>query len=394
MKVKNQFETKYGYFSEDGNEYIIKTYKTPKPWINIITNGDYGLVISQTGGGFSWQTHSEFNRLTRWHQDLIQDNWGKYIYIKNNVTGEVWSPTFFPVKNNLDKYECRHGFGYSVLTSEYKGVKIEFTLFVPNDDNLEIWDLKIYNNSGEVTDLSLFTYFEWCLGSSADHHREFHKTFLVTEFDKKNNAILATKRLWEIPLGDRGHWNIDYEYYGYFTSNKSISDYETEKENFIGQYGDLNNPAALKNGKLSKQTGNWNDPIGTIKVDIKINSGEMERVNFYLGLVKDKKELSPLLKKYKTAKQIDKALDAVKSRWQELLGTLEINTPDDGMNLLVNKWLRYQAIAGRLWGRTAYYQQSGAFGFRDQLQDSLVFLPIDKSITEKQIKLACKTSIL
>ncbi len=115
--------------------------------------------------------------------------------------------------------------------------------------------------------------------------------------------------------------------------------------------------------------------------------GKSERVNFYLGLVKNKKELSPLLKKYNTSQQIDKALEAVKNRWQGLLGTLEINTPDDGMNLLVNKWLRYQAIAGRLWGRTAYYQQSGAFGFRDQLQDSLVFLPIDKSYTEKQIKL-------
>ena len=385
--MNKQFETKYGFFSGDGNEYVIKTFKTPKPWINIITNGDYGLVVSQTGGGFSWQTHSEFNRLTRWHQDLIQDNWGKYIYIKNNVTGEVWSPTFLPVKTNLDNYECRHGFGYSVLTSEYKGIKIEFTLFVPNDDNLEIWDLKINNNSGQVADLSLYTYFEWCLGSSADHHREFHKTFIVTEFDKKNNAILATKRLWEIPLGDRGHWNIDYEYYGYFTSNKKVSDYETEKENFIGQYGDLINPLALKDGKLSKQTGNWNDPIGTIKVDVKINNGETDRINFYLGLVKEKKDLPVIIKKYRTSKQIDKAIEDVKVKWQHLLGTLEINTPDKAMNLLVNKWLRYQAIAGRLWGRTAYYQQSGAFGFRDQLQDSLVFLPIDKSFTENQIKL-------
>ncbi|MEO8398308.1 MAG: glycosyl transferase family 36 [Ignavibacteriaceae bacterium] len=385
--MEKKFETKYGFFSNDGNEYVIKNYKTPKPWVNVITNGDYGLIVSQTGGGFSWQTHSEFNRLTRWHQDLIQDNWGKYIYIKNNKTSEIWSPSFLPVKKELDFFECRHGFGYSVLTSEYRGIKIEFTIFVPNDNNLEIWDLKIKNNSGEETDLSIFTYFEWCLGSSADHHREFHKTFIVTEFDKKTNSILATKRLWEIPLGDRGHWNIDYEYFGYLSSNKKVSDYETEKENFIGQYGDLQNPIALKEGKLSKQTGNWNDPIGTLKVDIKIKSGESDRINFYLGLVKDKKDVLSILRKYKTSAQVDKSLQSVKEKWRNLLGTLIIETPDEAMNLLVNKWLRYQAIAGRLWGRTAYYQQSGAFGFRDQLQDSLVFLPIDPAFTEKQIKL-------
>ncbi len=385
--MKKQFETKYGYFSEDGNEYIIKNYKTPKPWVNVITNGDYGFVISQSGGGFSWQTHSEFNRLTRWHQDLIQDNWGKYIYIKNNVTGEIWSPTFLPVKKELNSYECRHGFGYTIITTEYKGIKIEFTLFVPNNDNLEIWDLKVRNNSAQTADLSFYTYFEWCLGSSADHHREFHKSFIVTEFDKSNNAILATKRLWEIPLGDRGHWNVDYEYYGYLTSNKNVTDFETEKENFIGQYGDLLNPKALNEGSLTKQTGNWNDPIGTIKIDIKLKDGESDRIDFYLGLVKNKKDLSAILKKYKSPSQIDEALKSVKERWDGLLETLEINTPDKAMNLLVNKWLRYQTIAGRLWGRTAYYQQSGAFGFRDQLQDSLVFLPIDKTYTENQIKL-------
>ena len=116
----NTYSTKYGQFSSDGNEYIIKTPFTPKPWINVISNGDYGLVISQTGGGFSWLTHSEFNRLNRWHQDMIQDNWGKYFYIKDNGTGEVWSPTWNIVKTPLDFYEARYGFGYADFTSEYK----------------------------------------------------------------------------------------------------------------------------------------------------------------------------------------------------------------------------------------------------------------------------------
>ena len=383
----NKFETKYGFFSESGDEYVIKTYMTPKPWINVITNGDYGLTLSQCGGGFSWQTHSEFNRVTRWHQDLIQDNWGKFIYIKNNATGEYWSPTFIPVKKDLDKYECRNGFGYTKFISEYKGILVELTVFVPNNDNLEIWDLNIVNKTDADTDLSLYTYLEWCLGSSADHHREFHKTFIQTEFNEETNSIYATKRLWEIPLGDRGHWNINYEYWGFLSCNKKVTDYETDKENFIGMYGDLINPEAVKNNKLTKKTGNWIDPIGCLKVDVNLQAGKRDTVDFYLGLSKEKNDIPGILAKYQSAGLISSALEDVKQRWNSLLSTMVIDTPDEGLNIFVNKWVRYQAIAGRLWGRTAYYQQSGAFGFRDQLQDSMVFLPIDPSYTEKQIKL-------
>ena len=388
--MKKKFETKFGYFSEDGNEYVIKSFHTPKPWINVISNGDYGLVVSQTGGGFSWQTHSEFNRISRWHQDLIQDNWGKYIYIRNNKTGKFWSPTFLPVKKRLDNFKCRHGIGYTVFESEYKGIKTELTIFVPTDANLEIWDLKVSNHSGKDADLSLFTYFEWCLGSSADHHREFHRSFLETEFNENENTMFATKRLWEIPLGDRGHWNIDYQYYGFLSCNKKIKDYEADKEFFVGQYGDLINPAALSKKKLSKQTGKWIDPIGCIKVDLKIKKNKSDNIAFYLGLVDKKSDAKKVTQKYKTSTQIDIALEKVRKKWDDISGTLEIDTPDESMNLLVNKWLRYQAISGRMWGRTAYYQQSGAFGFRDQLQDSLVFLPIDPKITEKQIRLHAK----
>ncbi len=388
--MKKKFETKYGYFSKDGNEYVIKTPFTPKPWVNVISNGDYGLVISQTGGGFSWQTHSEFNRINRWHQDLIQDNWGKYIYIRNNKTGKFWSPTFLPAKVKLHKYKCKHGIGYTTFESEYKGIKTQLTIFVPMDANLEIWDLKISNQSSKDADLSLFTYFEWCLGSSSDHHREFHRSFLETEFSKNENTMFATKRLWEIPLGDRGHWNIDYQNYGFLSCNKKISDYETDKEFFIGQYGDLINPAALSKKKLSKQTGKWIDPIGCIRIDLKIKKNKSENVAFYLGLVNDKSDAKKIIKKFKTSSQIESALEKVKNTWSDILGSLEIDTPDEGMNILVNKWLRYQAISGRLWGRTAYYQQSGAFGFRDQLQDSLVFLPINSKLTENQIRLHAK----
>jgi len=381
------FSTKYGCFSSDGNEYIITNFRTPKPWINVISNGKYGLVISQTGGGFSWDTHSEFNRLNRWHQDLVQDNWGKYFYIKDNNTGDVWSPTWMPLKTDLDFYQVVYGFGYAKFISEFKGIKIKLTVFVPLNENLEIWNFEIENKTDQKKSLSIYSYFEWCLGSSADHHREFHKTFLETHFDADLNCMTATKRLWEIPLGDRGHWNIEYPYLGFISCSNKISDYDGNKDTFIGQYGSVNNPNGLTTKNLSKKLGKWNDSIGTVKTEIEINPNKVKQINFFLGIHKNKSSITTSLKKFSNQNSIDSALIDLKLFWQKMFDTLIIETPDKGMNLLVNKWLRYQAIAGRLWGRTAYYQQSGAFGFRDQLQDSLVFLPIDPKKTENQIRL-------
>lgn len=382
-----KFETKYGYFSEDGNEYIIKSFRTPKPWINVLTNGSYGLVISQTGGGFSWLEHSEFNRLNRWHQDLIKDDWGKYFYIKDNKTGEVFSPTWMPVKSQPLSYNCIYGFGYAKFISEYKDFKVILTVFIPLDEQLEIWNFKIENHKDDNFDISLYSYFEWCLGSSADHHREFHKTFIETEFDESLNVMTATKRLWEIPLGNRGHWNIEYPYLGFISSNKKITDYDGDKESFIGQYGSLEKPVGIFSDKLSKKTGKWNDSIGTVKVDLLIPANSSEEFSFFMGIKKNKRQIKKSLEKFSNPVSISNELKEVKEFWNKMFSTLVIDTPDEAMNLMVNKWLRYQTIAGRLWARTAYYQQSGAFGFRDQLQDSLVYLPINPKLTEKQIRL-------
>ncbi|MCK9280559.1 MAG: glycosyl transferase family 36 [Melioribacteraceae bacterium] len=380
-----QFETKYGYFEKD--EYIIKTYRTPKPWVNVVSNGKYGFVVSQTGGGFSWDTHSEFNRLNRWHQDMIQDNWGKYFYLKNNKSGEIWSPTWQPVRKELDKYEAHYGTGYVLFSSEFQGIEVNIKGFVPFGENLEIWNFSIINNSGEDVDLSMYTYFEWCLGSSADHHREFHKQFIETEFSKELNAMTAKKRMWDIPLGERGHWNIEYPYIGFIASDREITDYEGDKESFIGNYGSLNNPEGISKNELTKKTGKWNDSVAVIKIDSKVAVGSKDDFSIFMGIESSKENIASAINKFSSQEKVENALEKVKQNWRELLGNLEVQTPDGALNLLVNQWLRYQAIAGRLWGRTAYYQQSGAFGFRDQLQDSLVYLPIKPEWTADQIKL-------
>ncbi len=383
------FESPYGYFSDDYKEYVIKNPFTPKPWINVISNGRYGLVISQLGGGFSFLDHSEFNRLNRWHQDLIQDNWGKYFYFKLNGK-EIFSPTYHPVKTKLNKFIVRHGQGYTIFETTYKFVETQLKIFIPFNETVEIWDFEVTNKSNERIELEIYSYFEFCLGSSNDYHREFHKTFIETKFLDELNALTAKKRLWEIALGEYGHWNIDYPFIGFITSSEKITDFEGDKEKFLGNHGTLSNPSGVVKSELTRTQGSWYDAIGTVKINLIFEPGERKRFDFVLGLKNNYDEIWNIQSYYSNHNNVDSAFNNVLSAWDDLLTKTEVETPDASINLLVNRWLRYQTISCRLWARTAYYQQSGAFGFRDQLQDSLVFLPISPERTKEQIILHAK----
>src|SRR5689334_643923 len=158
------FATKYGHFTDDGREYVIKRPDTPKPWVNVICPGDYGAVISQTGSGYSWRTHASLNRITRWNQDLITDEWGKYFYLRDDDSGKFWSATWKPVCQKPTFYECRHGIGYSTIISRNAEIQTELRVFVPVKDPVEIWELKVTNLSSRTRNLSAWSYFEWNLG--------------------------------------------------------------------------------------------------------------------------------------------------------------------------------------------------------------------------------------
>lgn len=380
------YKNKYGYFSQESNEYVITTPQTPRPWVNVISNGDYGLIISQTGSGYSWRTHAQLNRITRWEQDLIKDEWGKYIYIRDAETGKFWSAGWKPVCADVKRYVCRHGTGYTIIESLTNGIESELTVFVPNDEPLEIWKVRLKNNSKKQRKLELFTYMEWCLGAAPDWHREFHKSFTETMYDKENYALCATKRLWEVP-SNNGHWNKNWEYIAFHSSSIKPSSYDGDKESFLGMYGRLTKPIALMNGKLRKRTGNWLDPIASLKVNVTLKPNQEKSVVFTLGAARSQEEVATLIKKYKQTTEVDSSLSLVKEKWQSIFYPVEVHTPDASMNLMLNTWLKYQAIAGRMWGRTGYYQTGGAYGYRDQLQDSQIFLPIDPEQTRNQIAL-------
>jgi cellobiose phosphorylase len=382
----SKFINKYGHVSADGKEYVIETPRTPRPWINVISNGDYGLVISQAGSGYSWRTHAGLNRITRWEQDLIKDEWGKYIYIFDRDKDRIWSAGWKPVCANPDEYKCIHGTGYSKIESLYYDIKSSLLVFVPNDDPLEVWKLSIKNVGRDRRRLRIFTFFEWGLGTSPDWHREFHKCFINTRFEHSLNSIIATKRLWEVPT-DNGHWNTSWPYTAFHSSSEPVTSFETDKEEFLGLYGDIRNPAFANSSSADGLTGNSLDAIGSLRLDVDLMPGEEKMIYFTIGAGDDYRHAARLIRKYRVPAKVEKEFVNVLKRWEELLSTVYVKTPDESINLLLNTWLKYQAISGRLWGRTAYYQTGGAFGFRDQLQDSQIYLTINPDLTRKQIRL-------
>ncbi len=383
--MKN-FKTKYGYFANNGKEFVITNFNTPRPWTNILTNGDFGVIVSQSGGGYSWKSNAQLNRITRWEQDLIKDEWGKYLYIRDDVSKQFWSAGWKPVCTDPDFYEVRHGIGYSKITSRNQGIESELLMFIANDDPVELWKVTLKNTSKKERTLSLYSYFEWNLGAAPDWHREFQKCFLNTEYDSSLGAIYGTKRLWEVP-SPNGHWNRDWEYVAFHSSSVKPTSFDCDKESFLGMYQNQRAPKSVAEGKLKKQSGNSLDAIGSLQIKVKLKPNESKEVVFILGATENKEKAKEYIKKFQSVKNVDRAFTEMQEMWNAMLGTMEVKTPDDSMNIMLNTWLKYQAIAGRLWGRAGYYQTGGAFGFRDQLQDSQIFLPIDASQTRKQILL-------
>ena len=385
-KTERKFESKYGYFTKEGLEYVMTRPDPPRPWVNVISNGDYGIVESQTGSGFSWRENAQLSRITRWEQDLIKDNWGKYLYVRDRETGEFWSGTWKPCMPEFDFFEVRHGLGYSVLKSRYKKIWTEKIIFVDPKDPVEVWWVRITNEDSRPKHLSVFSYFEWCLGNANDTHREFHKTFIETQIDEKNGILYGLKRPTLVP-GYISTGLSEKPLEAFHASHPKPVAYEGDKEAFFGRYGEDRSPAAVKKGKLSNTQGKWSDSIASLQVDLDLNPGETRDLVFLLGATRSREESTRLIGKYASRELAKRGLDEIRALWREFVEASWVETPDEAMNFMTNIWMKYQAISGRIWARTGYYQCSGGFGFRDQLQDSLIFLPLQPELCKKQILL-------
>ncbi|HQU71986.1 MAG TPA: glycosyl transferase family 36, partial [Calditrichia bacterium] len=394
MKSSNTpaFENPFGHFARDGYEFVITTPETPRPWSNIISNGDFGLAVSQAGGGFSWRTHVSMNRLTRWNQDMIRDDWGKWLYLRDLDSGAFRSLAYQPVQAEYDLYEARHGLGYTTFVQKFGDMESEWTLFAAMGDPVEIWLVTLRNNGTQRRRFQLASYLEWNLGAAPDNHREFHKLFIDTAFDAKRSALVATKLLWEVPT-ERGHWNTDWPYIAFHAASEPLSGWDTSKDQLIGRHGGFHNPRGLREGEFAGQTGRYEDAVASLATDIELAPGEEKTVVFLLGQP-DKisrenlvGQAASLIDVYRNVERAREALQEVTDYWKNLCSLVHLETPDPAFNLLNNVWLKYQAISGHLWGRTGYYQQSGAFGFRDQMQASQVWLPLDPPKMLEQARL-------
>ncbi|HOW27793.1 MAG TPA: glycosyl transferase family 36 [Elusimicrobiota bacterium] len=384
------FKTNYGRFSEDGRSYIITRPDTPRPWVNVISTGPYGAVISQTGSGYSWLHHASLNRLTRWDQDMIRDEAGRYLYIRDEQSGRFWSASWQPTKTSYEFYECVHGVGYSIITMQKDGIRSEWMIFVPEGEPLEVWRVRIRNVSKKTRKLSLWSYMEWNLGEAPDWHREFHKLFIETSFHDADKVILAKKRLSPLKNEKGEHWNKTWEYTAWHAVNLPVTAACGDKQAFLGNYGSKSSPAALQKGAyVGPTTHRWDDGIASLQVPVTLKPGEERTSLWTLGAATSEKVALNLAKKYQNFSHVEKAWHQTEILWDKLLGSPVVETPDAAFNVMTNVWLKYQAMSARFFGRTAYYQTGGAYGFRDQLQDSQVFLPVRPDLTLRQIRLHC-----
>ena len=381
------FECKYGHFSDDGREYIITNPLTPRPWVNVISNGDYSIITSQTGGGFSFRDNAEQNRLTRLYQDLVKDNWGKYFYVRDKKTGQYFSTTLKPIMSGYDSYEVHVGIGYTTYVRVQNNLKTEMTIFVNSNKPMEFIRIKITNLADEKRDLDITSYFEWAPGIAFDTHREFHKIFTNLKFDKNLNAMLVTKCLYGFADNKGRFNNDDWPYVGFLACSNKVTSFDSDKEAFLGMYNDEKTSVAMENENLSNSQGRYNDPIGALRTNIALEPNETKEVVFSIGMARKETESYEELIKIGETSNIDDELNKVHEFWSNLIDKDVVETCDKEFDFFTNIWSKYQTISCRLWAKAAYYQISGGIGFRDQLQDSLVFLQSNPELTKKQILL-------
>ena len=381
-----KFKSPYGYFSDDGKEYIITTPITPRPWGNIISNGDYGMMISQTGSGYSWRGNAGQNRITRSFQDLIKDNWGKYFYIRDLKRNTYWSAAYKPVMHPYESFSVVHGIGYSRFIQKIEDIESELLVFVSANDPVEIFQLTLRNAGQESRELDVTSYAEWLLGFAPDEHREFHKLFIETSADAPNQTVYARKCLWGFP-DDRGrHNNIDWPYTAFMSVSEPLKSFDCDKESFLGLYQNDDKPHAMSLPQLAGKSGRFTDAIAALQVEVHLAPGEAKTIVFTLGVAEDGREdAADLIERYTSVEKSRKALQEVHQFWSRFLDGEKVETPDEALNFMTNTWLKYQSISCRLWGKSAFYQVSAGYGFRDQLQDSLIFLVGEPEFTRKQL---------
>ena len=370
---------KFGYFDDAAREYVITSPRTPYPWINYLGTQGFFSLISNTAGGYSFYKDARLRRITRYRYNNVPiDMGGRYFYIKDGDA--IWNPGWSPVKTELDSYECRHGMGYTIITGKKNGLKAQVTFFVPQNYDGEVQQVVLTNESGSAKTFKLWSFAEWCLWDAQDDCTNFQRNFSTGRVEVVGSTIYH-----------KTEYRDRRDHFAFYTVNDTIDGYDTDRDSFIGLYNGFNNPQAVLDGKATDSFADGWSPIASHYKEITLAAGESKTLVFILGYVEmpvaekfeadgktiNKVKSNAMIEKYNTPEKVAAGLAELKETWDKLLGILNVDTPDDKVNRMVNIWNQYQCMVTFNLSRSASYFESGigrGMGFRDSNQDVLGFV--------------------
>ncbi|WP_393994005.1 GH36-type glycosyl hydrolase domain-containing protein [Xanthobacter oligotrophicus] len=369
-----EFFNGLGGFADDGREYVTVLgpgRSTPAPWINVIANPAFGFQVATEGSGYTWSLNSRENQITPWSNDPIADRTGEAFYLRDEDTGAVWTPTALPMRNEVATYVARHGRGYSAFAHTAHGIAAELLQYVPVDGALKVSRLTLRNLTNRPRRISLTAYAEWVLGPS----RSATAPFVTTAIDAETGALFA-----------RNPWNADFgSRVAFLDMAGRQTSWTSDRREFIGRNDTLADPAALRSAApLSGLVGAGFDPCGAMRAQVELRPHASTELIVFLGEAADAPAARHLITRFRAA-DLDAVLAEVTRSWDDVLGAVEVRTPDRAMDIMLNGWLLYQTLACRVWARAAFYQASGAYGFRDQLQDGMALAPLRPEMTRAHL---------
>ncbi len=372
----------FGHFDDEALEYVVTRPDTPLPWINYLGSEEYFGLISNTAGGYSFYRDARLRRLTRYrYNNVPTDEGGRYLYVRDRETGEAWSPSWQPTRADLDGYRCRHGLGYTVIGSRRAGIEVETLYFVPLGQTLEIWRARVTNQRATPAPLSLFSAVEFCLWDAWDDSTNFQRNLNTGEVEVRGSVVLHTTEYRE----RRDH-------FAYFACSEELAGFDTSRDAFLGPYRGWDRPLVVERGRSGDSAAHGWSPIGSHHVELELAPGETRDVVFVLGYAENRRDakfdppgssrinttaVGPVIERNLRADVVDAELARLRDHWTGLLAGLQVDTPNEHTDRMVNIWNAYQCMVTFNLSRSASYFESGigrGMGFRDSNQDLLGFV--------------------
>ncbi|TMV52653.1 glycosyl transferase family 36 [Paenibacillus mesophilus] len=368
----------WGGFAQDGREYRIAMRGgkyLPAPWSNVMANPHFGTLVTELGTGYTWWRNSREFKLTPWSNDPVLDTPGEACYIRDEATGDIWSGAPAP-ELGKGAYETAHGFGYSRFTRRSKGIGQSMTVFVDPKEPVKFVVLELENLGGSPRSLSVAYYCNWVLGV----RRQANAPYIVSEWDAATSSLISRNAYQET-------FRESVAFLHMHAGETEETTFTADRAEFIGRGGSLAAPAGMLRPKLSNAEGAFADSCGAIRLKLQLPPRSVRKIYVLVGANESKEAALELVRRYHSGESCDRALTEATDFWSGTLGQIEVATPNRELNLMLNGWLLYQALSCRMWARTAFYQAGGAYGFRDQLQDSLSMLHTAPELTRRQILL-------